>query len=198
MDVVAALVVLGIVALIAGYTWAKQRLPMRHRERRDWEQAYERRPHRWFYDLPRPFGPVRLSIDGTWLIIDRGTFLVHDEIDLTQVQTLALRCGDEIVASARLRRGVRFQDGALITPANELHRLILVRHLRPLGQLFNLAELVLHRQDGKVVTEPIVIPFACLSGWEIAAEWFLRLQAAMGEAASPVSIVPQPYSLQRL
>jgi hypothetical protein len=197
MDVVAALVVLAVVALISGHSWAKQRLPMRHRERGEWEAAYERRPHRWFYDLPRPFGPVRLSIEGSWLIVDRGAFLVHDEVNLTHVQRLELRCGDEIVSAARLRRGVRFQEGALITPANELHRLVLVRHLRPLGQLFNLAELVLYLGDGKAEAEPIIIPFSSLPGWEIASEWFLRLQAAMGEAASPVSIVPQPYSLQR-
>jgi hypothetical protein len=197
MDVLAGLVVLGMVGLFAGHTWAKQRQPMRHRERHHWEQGYERRPHRWFYDLPRPFGPLRLSVDGSWLIIDRGAFLVHDELNLTTVDALELRCGDEVIASAKVRRGVRFQDHALITPANELHRLILLRHLRPLGQLFGLAELVLYPGPGCDHDEPVTVPFAGLDGWEVAAEWFLRLQAAMGEAASPVSIVPTHYALQR-
>lgn len=197
MDVVAGLVVLGIIGMIAGHAWAKQREPMRHRERLQWEQGYERRPHRWFYDLPRPFGPLRLSVDGTWLIVDRGAFLVHDELDLATIDALELRCGDEAIASARVRRGVRFQGQALIHPANELHRLILVRHVRPLGQLFGLAELVLHPGPKSDHDEPVVIPFAGATGWEVAAEWFLRLQAAIGEAASPVSVVPTSYALQR-
>jgi hypothetical protein len=197
MDLVAGIVVLGIVGLLAGHTWAKQRQPMRHRERQAWELGYERRPHRWFYDLPRPFGPLRLSVDRCRLIVDRGAFLVHDELDLTRVDALELRCGDETIASARVRRGVRFQEQALVTPANELHRLILVRHLRPLGQLFGLAELVLHPGPDSDMDEPMVIPFAGANGWDVAAEWFLRLQSAMGEAASPVSVVPQPYALQR-
>jgi hypothetical protein len=197
MDFVAGIVVLGIVGLMAGHAWAKQRQPMRHRERLNWEQGYERRPHRWFYDLPRPFGPLRLSVEGCWLIVDRGAFLVHDDLDLTKVDVLELRCGDETIASARVRRGVRFQEAALISPANELHRLILVRHVRPLGQLFGLAELVLHPGPGSDLEEPVAIPFAGSNGWEVAAEWFLRLQAAMGEAASPVSVVAQSYALQR-
>jgi hypothetical protein len=197
MDVMAGLVVLGIVGMVAMTTWAKHRPPTRHRDRLSWEQGYERRPHRWFYDLPRPFGPLRLSVEGSWLIVDRGAFLVHDDLDLGKVDKLELRCGDETIASARVRRGVRFQEHALVTPANELHRLILVRQLRPMGQLFGLAELVLHPGPGSEIDEPLTIPFAGAHGWEVAAEWFLRLQAAMGEAASPVSIVPTSYALQR-
>lgn len=186
-----ALALIGICGVAGGTLLAsRKRVPARQRERRQWEAAYERRPLRWFYDLPRPFGPLRLSVEGSRLVVDRGTFLVHDEVELSRLQLLELRCGDEVIGMAKARSGVRLQLSALQAPANELHRLILVRHLRPMGLLFGMAELRLV-SDGN----ELVIPFADQEGWEIAAEWFLRLQSAIGEAASPVSVLPKPYAL---
>ena len=187
------MLILGLVILTclgyAAYGRPEPRPRVRHR--RLWEQSYERRPDRWLYDLPRPFGPLRLSVEGLRLYVDRGDYLCHDELDLGDLQALSLRCGDETIASAKVRSGVRLQPNALLLPANELHRMILVRQLRPLGLLFGLAEL--HLTTGGSGPD-LIIPCAGPQGWQIAAEWYLRLQSAVGEAASPVTTVPQPYA----
>src|SRR5690606_2297227 len=94
-----ALALVGICG-VAGSTLlvSRTRRPsVRLRERRAWEAGYERRALRWFYDLPRPFGPLRLSVGESRLYVDRGPFLIHHEIDLARLQVLELRCGDEIV-----------------------------------------------------------------------------------------------------